>query len=359
MDNIVIVTKNMAAGGAERVIAQLLGEWCKTNCNCTLILLEKSEKFYELPRNLKIYEIGDLCSKLYVDKFLKYQTVRKLIGKIQPDVVLSMPEEIGIYVLLATVGMSTPVVVSERNNPWVMPYKKVSRLLRKIMYPRAAGVIFQTKGAARFFSKQICKRGIVLPNPLDLTRIPMAWQGKREKTVVTAGRLEAQKNQKLLIDAFAKVQKKFHEYRLLIYGDGSLRKSLEIYAREKLMIGSYDFRGNSNQLLEEIKASSLFVMTSDYEGVPNALIEAMAIGIPVVSTDCAPGGAAELIENEINGYLVPAGNVESLANAMIAQLENPVKAEEMVQNALRIREKYDAKIVAQSWLDYLHSRVKR
>lgn len=359
MNNIVIVTKNMAAGGAERVIAQLLGEWCTKGCHCTLILLEKEEIFYKLPSVLKVYEIGKIHKQFYIDKFLKYRQVRKLIKLIQPDIVLSLPEEIGIYVLLAMVGTKTPIVVSERNNPWVMPYKRVTRILRKMVYPRAAGVVFQTDEASYFFHESIRRKGIVLQNPLDLTRIPRPWQGERKKVIVTAGRLEPQKNQKLLIDAFAIVHKDFPEYRLLIYGDGSLRIELENYAREILIENSFEFRGNSSHLLEEIKDASLFVMTSDYEGVPNVLIEAMSAGIPVVSTDCAPGGAAALIKDGINGYLVPTGNVKLLIEVIKQQLSDSVNAEKMAHEALKLKEQFDATIVAEKWFDYLKTISER
>lgn len=359
MNNIVIVTKNMAAGGAERVIAQLLGQWCSKGCRCTLILLEKTEIFYKLPSDLKVYEIGKVHEQFYIDKFLKYRKVRKLLKLIQPDVVLSLPEEIGIYVLLAMVGTKMPIVVSERNNPWVMPYKRISRALRKMVYPRAAGIVFQTNEASYFFHECIRRKGIVLPNPLDLTRIPKPWQGERRKIIVTAGRLEPQKNQKLLIDAFAIVHKTFSEYSLFIYGDGSLRKELENHAREILIRDSVVFRGNNSHLLEEIKDASLFVMTSDYEGVPNVLIEAMSIGIPVVSTDCAPGGAAALIKNGINGYLVPTRNVETLAKAISQQLSDPVNAEKMAHEALELKKQFDAAIVAEMWFDYLKTASER
>lgn len=359
MNNIVIVTKNMAAGGAERVIAQLLEEWCMKGRHCTLILLDKKKIFYQLPLDLKVYEIGKMHEQFYIDKFLKYCKVRKLLKRIQPDVVLSLPEEIGIYVLLAMAGTKMPIVVSERNNPWVMPYKRISRVLRKMVYPRAAGIVFQTEEASYFFNESIRRKGIVLPNPLNLTRIPKPWNGERKKVIVTAGRLEPQKNQKLLIDAFAIMHKDFSEYSLIIYGDGSLRKDLENYARKILTEDSFEFRGNSSHLLEEIKDAALFVMTSDYEGVPNVLIEAMSAGIPVVSTDCAPGGAAALIKDGINGYLVPTGNVETLTKAMRQQLSDPFHAEKMAHAALQLKEQFNAAIVAEMWFDYLKTVSER
>ena len=314
--HIAIVTASMAAGGAERVIAQLLKEWCNNGIDCSLITLQKEPIFYDLPKNINLVEIGKLDNNHYLDKVKKYSSVRKIVKKINPDIVLSLPEEIGIYVIGALLGTGIPIVVSERNNPWLMPYKKESRIMRKLMYPWADGFIFQTQKAASFFSRKIQKKGIVLENPLDISRIPMPYENEREKIIIGAGRLEPQKNFYLLIDAFAEFYKTHLDYKLEIYGEGSLRNDLEFYAEEKLPKEKFAFPGRVTDLPERMNKCSVFVLSSDFEGVPNVLIEAMAMGVPSVATDCAPGGAAELIQDVVNGFIVPVGNAKCLANKM-------------------------------------------
>lgn len=351
--NIVVVTRNLAAGGAERVIVQLLNNWVNNGNKCSLILLDKIERFYQLDKSVDVYEIGIRAKKRTFDKIKKYYAVRKLVKQINPDVVLSMPEEIGIYVIGALLGTKYPVIVSERNNPWVMPDKKVTRILRKLLYPFADGFIFQTKQAASFFSKKIQKKGIVLPNPLDLSRIPERYEGAREKVIVGAGRLEKQKNFYLLIDAFADFYQTHQDYKLVIYGEGSLRTSLESYASEKLPQESYSLPGKVNDLTNRLNKASAFVLSSDYEGVPNVLIEALASGIPSVSVDCAPGGAAELIEDGVNGYIVPIADKNALAEKLSLLIDNPNVANEFSQKSVEIKNKLDAKIVCASWAEFL------
>lgn len=357
--HIAIVTTHMTAGGAERVISQLLGVWSKNDIQCSLILLNKKEIFYSIPENVKIYEIGTLHNKHYVDKIKKYARVRKIVKTIKPDVVLSMPEEIGIYVIGALLGTKYPVIVSERNNPWVMPDKKVTRILRKLLYPFADGFIFQTKQAASFFSKKIQKRGIVLQNPLDISRIPARYEGEREKVIVGAGRLFPQKNFPLLIDAFGDFYATHNDYKLVIYGDGYLREELENYAQSKLPKDSFLFAGQVKNLPETIKNASAFVLSSDYEGMPNVLIEALSCGVPSVSVDCAPGGAAELIEDGINGFLVPIGDRSALSEKLSFIIDNPDVADAFSKKSVELKSKLDSEKVCLEWYDYLTNIKQR
>lgn len=357
--HIAIVTAAMTSGGAERVISQLLKEWCEQGIDCSLITTLKMPVFYDIPEKVKFYEIGKLSKNRLFDKVKKYSKVRRIIKDLKPDIVLSLPEEIGIYVIGALLWTKYPVIVSERNNPWVMPDKKVTRALRKILYPFADGFIFQTDKSASFFSKKIQKKGIVLPNPLDLSRIPEVYTNTREKIVVSAGRLESQKNFHLLIDAFAEFRKSHEDYKLIIYGEGKLRKSLEDYATSKLPKEAWDFPGRVNDLTSRIQKAAIFVLSSDFEGVPNVLIEALAMGVPCVSTDCAPGGAAALINNGVNGYLVPTGDKNALSEKISFLIDNPSIAEEFSKESVEIKSVLDAKKVCTEWYDYLNKITQR
>lgn len=356
---IVVVTRNMGAGGAERVIAQLLRAWTDQGADCSLVCMHPGEDFYDVPQEVSRYDVPQLAENYNVDKLKKYAYLRKMLKKLRPDVVLALPEEIGIYVILAMLGTKIPVVVSERNNPWVMPDKRITRLLRRVAYPFARGLIFQTRQAASFFPARQQKKGIVLPNPLDLSRLPEVYHRQREKVVVSAGRLNKQKNFPLLVQAFAKFRESHPDYRLVIYGEGELRCDLENLAEKLLPQGSWSFPGRVEDLPRRISRCEIFALSSDYEGVPNVLIEAMASGTPAVSTDCAPGGAAELIENGKNGLLVPVGHVDALAQALSYLADHPEKTRLLAAEALGICRKLDAREVSVRWLDYLKETLKQ
>jgi glycosyltransferase involved in cell wall biosynthesis len=350
---IAFITRSMWAGGAERVIAELVKYMTQKNIECEIFTLDKEKVLYTIPDNVKMHAIGEISPIKSIDKLLRYKELRRLLKSSKPDIVLALPEDIGIYVIPAMIGTGIPVVVSERNNPWVMPWKKETRLLRKLFYPLASGYIFQTRLAASFFSKKIQKKGIVLPNPLDLSRVPEPFEGVRRKEIVGAGRLDKQKNFPLLIRAFAEFYKTHPEYKLTIYGEGKLLEDLKDLAKSVLPSGVFSFPGRKTDLLDHIRESSIFILSSDYEGMPNVVIEAMAMGVPVISTDCPSGGPAELIDNGVNGLLVPVGDLKAMSEAMSMVAESQSLAKRLGGNALNVRDRFNASIVVENWMEYL------
>ena len=358
MKKISIVTRCMHAGGAERVISELI-QYAVNEYEVSLILMEDQyEIAYNISPKCDVRIIHCTHPKGVLRKLESYWQLRHLIKNINPDVVLSMPEDIGIYVILALLGTKYPVVISERNNPWVMPNKKISRVLRKLMYPFATGFIFQTKQAQSFFSRKIQSKGIVLPNPLDVSKLPAPYQGEREKIIVGAGRLDPQKNFSLLIDSFAEFYKSHSDYRLVIYGEGRLKEELMAHAKGKLPTTAFEFAGRVSDLPERLNKATAFVLSSDFEGMPNVLIEAMACGVPSISTDCPSGGSAELIEDGVNGILVPVGGREQLTNSLHLLVDKAETREKISCNAIKVRETLNAEVIVEKWFDYIKGTSK-
>ncbi len=357
--NIVFVTRNMHGGGAERVISELLKYLTKQQISCKIVTLEKEKVLYHIPPSVELHMIGEKSGNRLFDKYLRYKELRNYVKGIRPDLVVALPEEIGIYVIPALFGTKIPVVVSERNNPWVMPWKKGTRLLRSLCYPHASGLIFQTEQAAGFFSNRVQRKGIVLPNPLDLTRLSEPWVGGRRKEIVGAGRLDKQKNFPLLIKAFAQFYENHSDYKLIIYGEGILQEELIKLANSLLPSEAYSFPGRTTRLLEQINGASMFVLSSDYEGLPNVVIEAMALGLPVISTDCPSGGPSNLIEDGKNGILIPVGNVQALYKAMCRLAENEDYAAALGKQAQKIKNKFNSEVVSEKWRGYFNAVAKQ
>ena len=354
-EKIVIITRNMVGNGAERVIAQLANYFVSQDKQCAIIMLNDDPVFYRLDSRIQILPVGQKSGNKVLDKLLRYRQVRKLVRQQKADLVLSMPEEIGVYVLLALLGTKIPVYVSERNNPWVMPDVKVTRLLRKLMYPFARGLIFQTEMARSFFPEAIQAKGIVLKNPVDAGRIPAQYTGAREKVIVAAGRLSRQKNMPLLLKAFARFLPNHPEFKLRIFGEGELREELTALAGSLGISDKVELPGRSITLLENMNSAAMFVLPSDYEGMPNVLLEAMCMGMPCVSTDCPSGGPKELIEDGVNGLLVSVGDEKALAAAM-ERMADPAFANQMADAAYRIREELTSPEIFASWYRYLFGR---
>ena len=307
------VAPGMLFGGAERVMSILANEWGKRNVE-TMILVTETDAISKYHLSDKVTMISCLEDKknAKIPHFVIVKRVREICKKWQPDVVISLYNNLCALTALAIIGLNIPLIYSERNDPNKTNQRPIDRLYRKIVEHMADKIVFQTTGAQRCYSKSVQEKSAVILNPLNTDGFPIHDFLHEKSEIVSVGRLEAQKNQKLLIDAFTLIANDFPEYQLTIYGEGSLRKELEDYIKAKGLQERVFLPGSKNNIQEHIKDASLFVLSSDYEGIPNALIEAMAIGLPCVSTDCSPGGARELIEEGISGLITPCSDVRKL-----------------------------------------------
>ena len=359
--NVIFVTYGMKFGGAEKVIATVANALVRRGNSCSIITYINDECVYDLHEGVKVIPMLNMGGKPSgKNKMKAYSQLRAKIKALNPDVVIIMPEEISAKAVPALMGLKTKIVVSERNNPWIMPENKLNRALRKMFYPTVDGIIFQTQMASEFFSRSIRKKGAIILNPLDTARIPNRPVPKeRKKTVVSVGRLAPQKNHKLLIDAFRDFSRFYDDYKLLIYGNGPMKEELMAHARANLCPENYEFCGATNDVLNEIYDAGMFVMTSDYEGLPNALMEAMACGLPCVSTDCPSGGPKALIQNGVNGYLCETGNKTQLVKAMCKVVDEPDISEQIGNAAKEIRQIADPENITLEWEAYLRKVIDK
>ncbi len=348
------VAPGMLFGGAERVMSILANEWGKRNVE-TMILVTETDAISKYHLSDKVTMISCLEDKknAKIPHFVIVKRVREICKKWQPDVVISLYNNLCALTALAIIGLNIPLIYSERNDPNKTNQRPIDRLYRKIVEHMADKIVFQTTGAQRCYSKSVQEKSAVILNPLNTCGFPIHDFSNEKHEIVSVGRLEPQKNQKLLIDAFALIANDFPEYQLTIYGEGSLRKELEDYIKAKGLQERVSLPGSKNNIQEHIKDASLFVLSSDYEGIPNALIEAMAIGLPCVSTDCSPGGARELIEEGISGLITPCSDANKLSDAMRMMLSNKAYVKACGIEALKIREKTDVKKISEDWLRYI------
>ena len=226
------------------------------------------------------------------------------------------PQLSTVLKILTSLGKTIKMVYSARNDP-SRNYSFVSRFMRWFVVRYADGIVFQTNQAMNFFSSKIQKKSIVIPNPTYIKKGEYKLPKVRENKIVTVGRLELQKNQKMLIEAFSKVKSVYPNMRLEIYGEGSQRQELEKLIRRLNLCDSVFLMGTCKDIFHKICDAKLFVLSSDFEGMPNALIEAMSLGIPSISTDCPCGGPSMLIKDGVNGYLVPVGDANFLAEKIV------------------------------------------
>lgn len=355
LKKVVFICDHMGSGGAEKVIATISNEMAKRGIGVSIIGVadfDEPNSFYRLNDGVLYKTLFSKGGKR-INSFKRIFVLRKAIACEKPDVVISFLPNANIYTWLSLIGTKIPHIVSERNNPYLDPKRKVVRLFKKLSFHYSYGSVFQTENAMNFYSETIRNRSVIIKNPLDGSMNNIAVVAHRNKSVLTVGRLIEQKNQLNLLKAFKLFNSIMNnEYCLKIYGDGPLKDKLIDYCKRENILKYVQFMGNdSNWQINELN-DSMFVLSSNYEGMPNALMEAMSVGIPSISTDCPVGGPRELIVNGENGYLVPVNNPIALADVMVlVAKENPNYSE----YAKKMQEEYSPKTIVDKWINFVES----
>lgn len=347
---IVFLISSMKNGGAERVVANLSNSLSRKGYKISIVVFDEEKSDYKLSNKviLKSYKFN---SENKLSTFFNgVYAVKKALNEIDPDIIISFLSINNIYAIIGNLSTKKPIIISERNDPNSDPKEWYYRFLRKVFYRFADGYVFQTKQAKDFFSSSIQRNSRIIQNPVFISKhLNKARLPDNKKNIVSVGRLELQKNYYLLIDAFSILTDKFSDYTLTIYGEGTQRKALEEYILKKGLVGKVSLPGRVNNVHEKIIGSAMFVLPSNYEGMSNALLEAMALGIPCISTDCPIGGSAELIRNRENGILVPVNDVEKMAEAMSEILSNQYFAEKLRSEAKKVNESNTLSIITRQW----------
>lgn len=355
---ICFVMNSMDAGGAERVVALLANSFDNRGYKVSLVVTSNKDSFYKLNEGIKYSKLNltsEKCSlfKRIQTNILEIIRLVKYFRRENPDVVISFIRN--VPTIISAKLANKKVIISERNNPYYDPPNKVWRILRKFFYPLADGIVFQTNNVKNYFSKRIRQKSCVIPNPLN-ENIPQLSSNPRKNIIVNVGRLAKQKDQKTLILAFNIVNKKFPDYKLIIYGEGPLREELNSLIANLGLKNNVLLYGKEKDIYNKIKDAKVFVLSSIYEGYPNALIEAMALGIPVVSTNC-DFGPSEIIKNGINGFLVEVGDYQGLANKILTILENEKLSNEFSGNSYKIRQLLSIDEITNKWESYIMSVI--
>ena len=346
------VADQMRSGGAERVVANLSSEFVSLGHTVNIIMVNEFEgrSFYTLDDRVVLVPVRKGSKESSVIE--KISLLRRIIKEICPDILISFQNHIHVFTFFAAFGLSVPHIVSERNDPKQYPKDKLTRMLRSLIFKKASGCVFQTENAKSFFPDKVQRKSVVIPNPVVLMCEPLKPL-KREKQIAAVGRLTAQKNYDLMLRAFALFSKKVPGFDLVICGEGEMRRHIESIADELGLSDKVKLVGHIENPHEIVRCSSAFVLSSDFEGMPNALLEAMALGVPAVSTDCPCGGPAEVIIDGKNGLLVPVGDEKAMAEAIALIVGNPEFSSNLSENASVIRREFSIKSIAEKWISYL------
>ncbi|WP_115024804.1 glycosyltransferase [Synechococcus sp. UW69] len=310
---------SLKIGGAERVTLQW-AEWLSKGGWSVTLLTSKSAShdFYPVPAGLRRVQEPALPGLLNRALFwpLKLLRLRKLLQREQPALLIGMTTLPSIKLALASIGLSSRLVLSERNYPPARPLAWRWRLLRRLAYPRAHLHLVQTQGIAQWLHQRgLARRTAVLANAIvwPIPRLAPWLNPERsvppgQKVILAVGTKLHQKGFDRLVAAFARLQADFPDWSLVILGiDDAPYRGVNQAARLRQLMGTESSRlilpGNVGNVGDWYKASALFVLSSRFEGYPNVLLEAMASGLPCLAVDC-PTGPSDLIDPGLNGWLV-------------------------------------------------------
>ena len=388
----------MNGGGAERVISILSSALVKRGFDVTLILThQKMDEVYlrDIAEKVQVISLEDqiegmltepiearlcmlyarflgkassvfqrkvsdtsLIQKYYARNYAKVSWLKGYFKKHRKCTVISFLYD-SIFLSMLSVSRENTVIISERGDPKQSLASKTTMAFLHSMFPKADHVVFQSPDVQKWYETNMGVKGQVIFNPVK-SDLPERYVGERQKKIVNFCRISDQKNLELLIEAFLKLHQDYPEYELYIYGDavgngaeGYLEKIKDIIEKKDVDHSIHLFGGCSD-IHEKIRDYAMFVSSSDFEGMSNSMLEAMAIGLPVVCTDCPAGGARAVIRDHENGILVPVRDAERMYQAMREVIEKPELANHLSQNAVCIREEQSLEKIIEKWMEIIH-----
>ena len=366
MQKIAFHLNSLQQGGAERVVSNLANRFAKEGYEVVIATEWYGTDEFALDQKVRRVHVGltkEDENRSRISKMLRrIWYLRRFMKKEKPDVVVAFTRGVLYRALAAGIGTGIPVVISVRTDPVGHYDKKADKLRIPLLFPHAAGCVFQTEGAKAFFAPYLQENSRIILNPLNPKYVGVPEPAVRTKDVVQSGRLVDFKNQPMLIRAFLKVHEKHPDYTLKIYGPDSkdgTKEILESIIHENHAEDFVKLMGGSNTLEKDLADAALYAFSSDWEGLPNALMEAMALGLPVVSTDCPCGGPNTLIADGVNGLLVPIMDEKAMTDGILRLIEDRELAERLGREARKISERANEDAVFEQWQTYLQECCKK
>lgn len=341
------------SGGAERQITMLANAMAERRHEVYFLVLSEFNKKYDISPLVHVVDLTSEEKKSIHPILGRYRALLCAYKSIRPDVTIHYNLQSAYFTAAMPKKVYGKSIYSERGDPYDKEYGGLLGIVRNWCVKHIDGFVFQSEGARDFFCADVAKRSIVIHNSVSVPIEKYPMPDRRDNRIVSVGRLHEQKNQSLLIDAFSLIADEFPECTLVNYGDGVLRESLQEKINHLGLTDRVTLQPACNDVFRKILSARLFVLSSDYEGMPNALMEAMTLGIPCIATDCRPGGARTLIEDGVNGFVVPRMDANVLADKMRYVLSHPDVASTISFGGRKIIETHTEKITFDKWEEFI------
>lgn len=354
-------------GGAERVVSNLANKFAQEGYEVYVTVEWIGENEFALDPRVHHVNVGlkpeDENKGRWTKFRLRIQYLRDFLKKEKPDILCAFMHRPNFRALTAALGLTTPVIISIRNDPAPFYSGKTDRFQIRWLFPHASGCVYQTAEQREFFKPYLQENSRVILNPVNekYIRLPDPDYDHQEKTVVQSSRLADFKNQEMLLRAFVRVHALHPDWNLKIYGPDSgdgTKEKLESIIRENHAEGWIFLMGGTDRLDELIPKASIYTLPSDYEGMPNALMEAMAMGMPCIATNCPAGAPGVLIQDGENGLLVPVGDENAMAAAIRRLIEDPALRERLGRKARDIRRIAGTDVIYEQWKSYMEEVIR-
>lgn len=349
---IIFVSGNLFDGGAQRVISVVSSELAEKGHDVSLLLFSRNEKEYPINDKIKVYSLADNYEDYKnISEINRIKLIRKILKDFKPDVGVGFIEG-GYGLYLSSFGMKFKKISSARINPkYIIEEKGLRAFINKLWFRNSNLIVLQTESQKKFSPKSWIKKSVVIPNPVsELALSSKVVYNDACANIVMAGRLNPQKNYSMAFDAMNIVVKDYPNIKLDIFGTGEIKEELLAEIEEKGLQNNVFLKGWTTNTVKEYCEHDMYLMTSNFEGMPNSLMEAMAVGLPCISTDCETG-PSDLIDDGVNGYLVGVNNAVELAEKIKQIIEMPKeKRVEMGELARRkMQEEFNNQTIATKW----------
>ena len=344
---ITFLLASLGSGGAERVVSSLANEMVERGHQLEIICLKFNDVYYQTDPRIKV----TLAMQQTKNRLTELFWLRKYLKAQKPDVVIPFTEGVYCFTILSLLGTNIPIIASERLDPAAM--SKSRKLLKRLLLPYVNWLVVQTQSIKEYFPAKIQAKTSIIYNPVREESLspPLPLREGRLNRIVSVGRLYPQKNQKMMICAFAGIADQFPDWQLVIYGEGPLRESLELIVESLEMEGRVLLPGRTEHVIEELRKSKIFCMSSNFEGMSNSMIEAICVGLPIISTKVS--GTEELIKDGENGLLVEIGDEGRMGDCMSKLISSSVNREDMSNRNKKLADLFDIEYIVNQWMELI------
>lgn len=346
-------------GGAERMLIMLANAMAERGEDVYLASLASDARKYRISQSVAYRFIPDCGTTTLIRLKNRYLKLKSYIDEMNPDLIINFWLQPAYFCVFMGKDIAQKTIYAERGDPLDSEYDGILGIIRRFCFKRLHGFVFQSKKAQNCFDYEVIRRSCVIYNPVFIDEGIDCVLHMGDKRIVNVGRLHEQKNQALLIDAFAMLSDEARYYSLDIYGDGPLKTQLQDKIDALGLSNKVFLRGTYSDIHRHIANARMFVLSSNYEGMPNALLEAMAMGLPCISTDYTPGGVEEIISNGLNGFITPRGDAAALASAMRMLLKDEALSERIGKCAREIRTKFTPQNIYDKWEEFFYRMAVR